>query len=78
MENTFGFHIFFVLKHMKDKKKITKLKKQKQFLENTKIMFYMFLKTVFKNIFQKQEPNIPLVFHNSQINVIVLIKYDFI
>ena len=40
----------------------TKLRDQDQkFSENTKIVFFMFSKTVFNNIFQKHESNIPYV-----------------
>ena len=53
MENTFGSLFFTIQKNIEN----TKLRKQKQFSKNTisKIVFSLFLKTVIKNSFQKQD-----------------------
>ena len=45
-----------------------KSRKQEQFYKNTKIVFSVFLKIVFKNNFQKQESNKPLGFFRNPEN----------
>ena len=48
---------FFILKNTEN----TKFRKQQQFLKNNiKIVFFTCLKTVLKNNFHKQDPNITL------------------
>ena len=48
------FDSFFFLKSMKK----IKLREQKEFSNNIKMMFYVFLKIVLNNSFQKHESNI--------------------
>ena len=50
----FGFFFFF-LKNMKN----TKMREYEQFLKNTKMVFFMFSKTILNNNFQNQKPNWP-------------------
>ena len=54
-ENMFGSQFCFVMKNTNN----TRFGEQKQFSENTKMVFSVFSKTVLKNSFQKQEPNRP-------------------
>ena len=63
-ESTFGFHFFFVLKNIKNKEN-TKFKGQERFLKNTKMSFLVFSKTILKNNFKKQEPNMSLNFQDQ-------------
>ena len=51
--------LFFVMKNMKNTKN-SKLREQERFSNNIKIVLFMFLKSVFKNCFKKQEPSISL------------------
>ena len=53
MENTFDFLFFTIQKNIENNKS----RKQEQFSNNTisKIVFSVFLKTVIKNSFQKQD-----------------------
>ena len=55
----FGNYFLFFLEN---KKNNGDHRKHKQFSNNTKIMFYMFLKTVLKSSSQKYEPIMSLVF----------------
>ena len=52
----FGFQFFFLLEN-KENIKNTKFKEHEGFLGNTKIVLFVFSKTVLKNNFKKQEPN---------------------
>ena len=54
----FGFQCVFVLKHTKN----IKFEEQEGFSKNTKMVFFVFSKTVLKNSFQKQELNRPFLF----------------
>ena len=49
---------FFFVKNSENKKN-TKLKKQEQFSENIKMMFFMFSQTVLKNMFKNRKQTIP-------------------
>ena len=55
-EKTRHFYFIFVLKNTTN----TKFKKQELFSKNTKIVFFVFKKTVFKNSFQNKKLNMSL------------------
>ena len=59
MKNLFVFPIFIFLKNIKIKKlkKILNLKNKEEFLDNTFLLFFVFLKTILKKSLKKYEPN---------------------